>query len=205
VQAAARAPWQIVLVGSYSGNVWAATPPSSSDSFAPSPTPSAAHVNTLPSEYAAYLKSIKYSGQPPRGTRLAPGPFTDQLIASLYNPLSKQQADGVLHSTTYSVDPNDPVWQFAGSNGSTASCGTVRYVDVLTPAPGHQLVQQPGDRPFGGLPDGTYQKVTLRGLHMACFESYSDPTTPIIVFAEWGHDTTVTGSPIGAGSVTATI
>ena len=130
VQSAPGARWQIAAMTNWSGDSYATRSPVGPGQLSPRPTPPSAHVTSLPQQYAEYLQAIKTTGKPPAATRLAPGPFTTDLIATNYNPPSQQQTDGLTDTTTYYTNSNDPVWQFAGSNGATAVCGTVRYTDV---------------------------------------------------------------------------
>lgn len=196
-QAAPHAEWKITLLVSWSGQSWATTPPVSDAEYSPSATPAPGeHVTTLPQEYADYLQSIKVSGQPPAGTRLAPGPFTTDLIASYYDPVSEQATNGAFEKVSYSVDPSDRLWEFPGSGGTTAVCGTVRWVDHVTPPRGQVLTQTDEDHPWGNLADGAYSAVTMTGLHMVCFEVYSDPSKHIAVFGTWGDGVTSNGTAI---------
>jgi hypothetical protein len=195
-QQAPNAAWHIVLVASWSGTVNATLPPAGADGFSPAPNPpAAAHLSTLPSEYAAYLQAIKDKGAAPAGSRLGPGPFTDQEISTNYLPPAQEQAEGLVATTTYSALSSDPVWQFAGGNGTTATCGTVRYTGQYRPTTGKALSQTAQSGLFGNLAPGSYQSVTQKGLHMACFESKSDAAAPVLVFGSWGETTAWTGVP----------
>jgi hypothetical protein len=162
----------------------------------PTPSPPVA-VSTLPQKYAAYLQAIKTTGRPPAGTPLAPGYFTTALIATNYYPPAKQRADGLTDNTVYYTQATDPVWQFAGSQGTTAVCGTVRFRDTLK-ATTIPLTQSPAEHPYGSLATGTYTSVTITGLHLACFQVYPDPSQPVAVIGSWGDVVSATGSPIHA-------
>ena len=197
-QSAPHAPWKIAAMSNWSGHSYATTPAVAHGQFSPAASaPTAAHVNALPQDYAAYLEAIKKTDQGPPDTRLAPGPYTSGLISTNYMPAAAQQAAGYSNAVTYYVVPADPVWQFAGSNGATAVCGTVRYTDV-TKGTTRPLVQADNDHPYGNLANGTYSSITLTGLHTVCFESYADPTKPTVVLGVWGDGVTASGTPIHA-------
>lgn len=196
VQAAPGAAWKIASMADWTGTSYASTPPVGPGQLSPDPTPPAgADVAALPEAYAQYLQAIKTTGAPPAVTRLAAGPFTSGLIQANYFPASEQQAQGLVETTTYRVDPSDPTWQFAGSNGTTEVCGTVRFTDVRkeTTIP---LVQSAADHPYGDLAAGVYSSITMTGLHLVCFEVYPDPAKPVAVVGTWGETVTATGTPI---------
>jgi hypothetical protein len=198
VQSAPGAPWKIATMTNWSGHSYATTAPVPAGQFSPAPTPPpSAHVTTLPREYAQYLQAIRRTGQPPAGTRLAPGPFTTDLIATNYYPPSEQQADGRTDTITYSTNPDDPIWRFAGTNGATAVCGAVHYSDAIN-ATTIPLVQSPSDHPYGDLTTGTYSSITMTGIHLVCFEVYSNPSQPVAVIGTWGDAVTATGTAIQA-------
>ena len=159
----------------------------------PDPEPSRQFQN-LPAEYAQYLQSLKDTGRPPALTRLSDGAFTTDLATGMYNPPAAQAGAGRLSSTTYSVDPNDPLWRFRGVYDIQVTCGTVRYQDTIRPLPGQQLVQPPDYSVFGELTPGAYSSVVVRGLHMVCFEAYNDPREKVGVFGTWGDITHVSGT-----------
>lgn len=198
VQAGPGSPWKIASMTDWSGNSYATTAPVVPGQLSPGPTPSpAAHVSTLPQEYAEYLQAIKTTGKSPADTRLASGAFTTSLISSNYYPESQQQADGLTDNITYYTNRTDPIWEFPGANGATAVCGAVRYTDVekATTIP---LSQSPDNHPFGNLATGTYSSVTMTGLHLVCFEVYSDPAQAVGVLGTWGEVVTATGTAIQA-------
>jgi hypothetical protein len=160
-------------------------------------TPGAPRISAqdLLTDYANYLSTLKRTGQPPASTRLAPGAFTSGLAASLYNPLSRQQAFGTLEHVSYFVDPADATWTFATSQNTTMVCGTVRYVATLDGVDGRPIVQPPNFSAFGSdvLP-GRYASITQRGLHMVCFGLHRE-TEPAYVIGTFGEDTTVETKP----------
>ena len=198
VQAAPGAPWKIASMADWTGTSYATIPPAGSDQLSPDPTPPpGSDVSALPEAYAQYLQAIKTNGAPPAGTRLGPGPFTSGLISSNYLPASEQQAEGQTVSVAYRTSPSDPIWQFAGRDGTTEVCGTVRFTDVRreTTVP---LVQSAAVHPYGDLAAGVYSSVTLTGLHLVCFEVYADAARPVAVIGTWGDIVTATGTPIQA-------
>ena len=198
VQTAPGAPWKIASMTNWSGNSYATTSPAEPGQLSAAPTPPpGSHVTTLPQEYAEYLQAIKTTGKPPAHTRLGPGPFTTSLVSANYYPESEQQADGLTDNITYYTNKADPIWQFPGTNGATAVCGSVRYTDTekATTTP---LSQSPADHPFGNLATGTYSSVTMTGIHLVCFEVYSDPNQPVAVFGTWGDAVTASGTAIQA-------
>jgi hypothetical protein len=191
--------WKIAMMTNWSGSSYATTPVTGSDGFSPNPAPPAgAHVTTLPAEYAAYLQAIKDKGGAPDSTRLKPGFFTSGLISDNYISPTDQQREGLRRQPVYTVDPSDPVWQFAGSDGSTAVCGTVHYTDRIT-ATTSPLVQSAGGSEFGDLlPAGIYSSVKITGLHQVCFEVYATAGQPVGVIGTWGDMVSTTGAAIAA-------
>lgn len=191
VQPNPHAAWKIALMASWSGSAYSTIPPVPQESFSPTvQLPGAEHLDTLPQEYATYLKAVKDTGRPPSETRLAPGAFTTGLVDTNYQP----NQTGAIHSVNYTVSPIDPVWHFPGSDGTIATCGTVHYVDQVKATPGHELLQSADHHQWGNLAPGIYSAITLTGLHMACFESLSDPTVPVDVIGTWGDVVSVIGT-----------
>jgi hypothetical protein len=196
-QVSSGAPWKIVLYASYSGTVYAAQPVAGAGGFAVPPDPSPLRdFRNLPNEYAQYLQSLKDTGRPPVLSRLGPGAFTSDLARNLYDPPSKQQAQGVLYTTTYFVSPTDPVWSFAGAYDVQVTCGTVRFRVTDRPLPGQELVQPTDQSAYGAaVAPGSYSAVLVQGLHTVCFEGYNQPPGKVLVFGTWGDVTQVTGTP----------
>lgn len=190
VQPNPHAAWKIALMIRWSGSASSTIPPAPQGTYSPAiALPGGEHLDTLPKEYANYLKAIKDTGQPPAGTRLAPGPLTTELIATNYQPNQNPT-----HSVNYDVDANDPVWHFPGSGGTIATCGTVRYVDQVKATLGHPLLQSADHHEWGNLAPGSYSAITLTGLHMVCFESAAGSTSPVEVIGTWGDVVSVTGT-----------
>jgi hypothetical protein len=184
------APWRLVFLVAYSGSNFAADPTPSPDGFGQQPSADTRRLGALPSEYASYLGALKHTGSPPAPTRLAPGPFTTALGASLFDPPSAQQARGETSTAAYRTDAADRVWQFAASHGTTTVCGTVRYRVDVRPIGGGPLTQPQDGSRFGPMAPGSYPAVLLSGLHMACFEAHPDSAAPINVIGTWGDVTT---------------
>jgi hypothetical protein len=197
-QLSSGAPWKIVLYVTYSGTVYASQPALGAGGYALTALPDTArHLETLPAEYATYLKALKDTGRPPVSTRLDSGSFTTGLASTLYYPPAEQEARGEHSTVTYQAAPSDPVWQFSAAYGSQVVCGTVRFSDQITPTTGRTLTQPDDYSNFGNLAPGDYAAVTLTGLHNVCFEAHQDPTKPIWVIGTWDHQTGATGLPTG--------
>jgi hypothetical protein len=188
-QKARGAAWKIAHYITYAGTMLADQPALEADGWAHPPQPDDL-LARAPTAYAAYLASLHDTGEAPINTSLASDWFAFE-EADVTRAERHFDRDGFSEILDYRVDPLDPVWQFAGSNGTQLACGTVHYTETVSSAR-HHIVQPASLNVLGNnvLP-GTYQRVILRGLHMACFEQHNF-TGQISLLGEWGDVATIT-------------
>ena len=189
VQSARNEPWKIAHYVTYAGTTFADEPASLGDGWAESPSPSSI-LTQAPADYAANLTALSRGAEPPAGTHLLfdwfgmDAPDAQRAERNL-GPLGLEQ------TLTYRVDPGDPVWTFAGSHSAQFACGTVRFRQVVTGAGNTRFVQPPDLSSLGDkVPAGIYTRVTLDGVHMACFEQHVDDDA-LHVLGEWGDVTAI--------------
>jgi hypothetical protein len=190
VQEAKGAPWKIAHYVTYTGTSFADQPALLSDGWAESPTPNPI-LNGAPAEYAAYLVALNRTGRPPATTHLSAEWFTNnapevQRATRSLNPL------GFRETLAYRTDPTDPLWHFAGSNSVQFVCGTFHFTETVTGTQNQRIVQPPDLSVLGDkVRPGIYTRVTIFGLHMACFEQHAGEDA-LSVMGEWGDATTAT-------------
>jgi hypothetical protein len=167
-QTSERAPWKIVLYTSYSGTP--IEPSSLQNELGYAGATNVADPAAYLEQYAAYLQSLKESGEPPAETWLQPGPYTTDLESTNYTPPSTYQAEG--ESVTFRYD-------FPGLNASNLYifnvssgfllCGQVDWTETIRALPGYTLTQPPDLSVYGPpVPGGTYTRIVIDGIHMDC-------------------------------------
>ena len=192
VQRAENEPWKIEHYVTYAGTTFADQPASLANGWAEFPRPNAVLTHT-PAEYAANLTALSRGTGAPSGTHLLFDWFEN-------NAPDAQRAErdlgalGLQQTLTYRVDSRDPVWTFAGSNSVQFACGTVRFRQIVTGARNQRFVQPPDLSALGNkVAAGIYRRVTVDGVHMACFEQHAGEDA-LHVLGEWGDATTITAA-----------
>jgi hypothetical protein len=193
VQADRGQPWKATLLIAYGGSSASLEPQLLPNAFAVSAADAPSLVPPLLADFANYDAALKDTGQKPASTSLEDGPFTSDLADRLFEPPEQQRARGIIDTTEYHVDPADPIYTFTSAGGGTTSCGTIRYTAVMTSTDGSPLPAIASiDEWQLRLADGSYRSMTLRGLHMVCFDTRVNIPTAVVI-ASWGGNVSVSG------------